>query len=206
MPNYGVMDESRLQFFDQIVLRARKHNLHIDVAGLSQIDVADLPEWYSARTPEEILNAERLFWETIARRYSNEGAILVYDLPNEPFVAAPDIDCKPVECFTMSGGRLFRFCHPNSPSIHAARWTQAMVDGIRWYDTKHLITIGLLPTATPLFGGPNPGFSVPAVGALLDVVCIHLYPDRPALKDEFLDVKKLGWRWCYVMPAVFGNR
>lgn len=205
MPIYGVMDEGRLQFFDQVVWRARKYNLRIDVTGLSQIVVADLPEWYSARTSEEILNAERLFWETIARRYSNEAAILMYDLQNEPFVAATDGVRKPIGCFTMSGGRQFCYCHPHSPSIPAAQWTKAMVEGIRRYDTRHLITIGLLPGATPVFGGANPGFSVPAVAPFLDVICIHLYPSRPAPQDEFLDINKFWLEMVLRYASGFGK-
>jgi hypothetical protein len=196
MPRYMEIDESALDFLDQVILLARKHNLRVDLTGLTHVNVASFPSWYDQHTDAEVTAAEALFWKTMAQRYADEPAILIFDLQNEPFMAKPGSSLKSIGCFTMSEGRQFCYCNPHFREKHAESkealahlWTSTMVMSVRRYDKRHLITIGLLPTAAPVFGTGNPGFNVPAVASLLDVVCIHLYPDRrvPAAEKETPD-------------------
>lgn len=185
MPRYMEIDPSALEFFDRVVLLARKHNLRIDLTGLTHVNVASFPDWYDQHTDAEVMAAEALFWKTMAQRYADEPAILMFDLQNEPFMAALGSSLKSIGCFTMSEKRQFCYCNPHFREKHAESkdalahlWTSAMVESVRRYDKRHLITLGLLPTAAPVFAPGNPGFNIPAVASLLDVICIHLYPDR----------------------------
>jgi hypothetical protein len=205
MPRHGEIDEKRLEFLDQVILRARKRNLRVDLTGLSHIDAGNVPAWYIERSPEEMLQGEAIFWEAIARRYANEPAIFLLNLQNEPFLSGKEEVRKPIGCFKMSGGRNFCYVNPHPRSIGAERWAHTLVDAIRRHDKKHLITIGLLPTATPVFGGGNPGFSVPAVAGLLDVIAIHLYPDRKGPREEFIDVNQAWLEMVLRYASGFGK-
>ena len=185
MPEYMKINEPAFEFFDQVVLLARKHNLRIDLTGLTHVNVSSFPNWYDQHTDVEVMAAEALFWKTFAQRYAREPAFLMFDLQNEPFTAKPGASRKSIGCFTMSEGREFCYCNPHfrdrhteSPDSLARRWTEKMVASIREYDRNHLITLGLLPSAAPVFQPGNPGFNVAAVAPALDVICIHLYPDR----------------------------
>lgn len=120
----------------------------------------------------------------MAQRYADEPAILMFDLQNEPFMAKVGSSLKSIGCFTVSEGRQFCYCNPHFREKHAESgdalahlWTSTMVQSVRQYDQRHLITLGLLPTAAPVFGVDNPGFNVRAVAPLLDVIAIHLYPE-----------------------------
>jgi len=184
MPRYLEMDPAALEFLDQVVARARKYDLKLDLTGLSHI--IGIPSWYSDRSTEEVVRGESTFWGAIAKRYADEPAIFAYDLQNEPLIMAADSNLKPVGCFPMSEGR--HFCYVNAHRLDAAvgreetarRWTAAMVDAIRAHDRRHLITIGMLPTASPTNGYPNPAFNVRALAPLLDYISLHFYPQHPA--------------------------
>ena len=191
MPTYMAMNESALKFFDQVVLLARKHNLRIDLTGLTHVNVSSFPSWYDQHTDTEVMSAEALFWRTFAERYAGEPAFLMFDLQNEPFTAKPGASRISVGCFAMSEGRQFCYCNPHFRDKHtesadslAHLWTKTMVESIRRYDDRRLITIGLLPTAAPVFEPGNPGFNVAAVAPLLDIVSIHVYPDRRVPEQE----------------------
>jgi len=53
MPSYLPMNESALAFFDQVIRLARKHNLRIDLTGLSHINVAEFPTWFDEHSDKE---------------------------------------------------------------------------------------------------------------------------------------------------------
>jgi Cellulase (glycosyl hydrolase family 5) len=183
MPRFMEMHPATLEFLDRVIERARKYDLRLDLTGLSHI--TGMPEWYDGRSAEEILRAERQFWSAIAKRYAEEPVIFAYDLQNEPVVTGADAGPKAVGCFVMSGKR--PFCYVNQHRLDpvagreetARRWTAAMVEAIREHDRRHLITIGMLPTASPLMGFPNPAFNLRTLAPLLDYVSLHFYPNHP---------------------------
>jgi hypothetical protein len=184
MPRYLEMDPAALELLDQVVARARKYDLKLDLTGLSHI--IGVPAWYSGHTTDEIVRAESAFWGAIAKRYAEEPMILDYDLQNEPVVTGADSELTAVGCFTMSEKR--QFCYVNRHRLDEAagreetarRWTAAMVAAIREHDRRHLITIGMLPTASPTNGYPNPAFNVRALAPLVDFISLHFYPQHPA--------------------------
>jgi hypothetical protein len=91
-----------------------------------------------------------------------------------------------VGCFTMSEERPFCYVNPHrlDPAAGreetARRWTASMVEAIREHDRKHLITVGMLSTAGPMMGYPNPAFNLRTLAPLVDYVSIHFYPNHPA--------------------------
>jgi hypothetical protein len=53
-----------------------------------------------------------------------------------------------------------------------------MTAAIREHDRHALITVGMLPfSAAP--GQPSMGFDGPGMRAVLDLMCVHVYPDKP---------------------------
>jgi hypothetical protein len=182
MPRYLEMDAAALEFLDQVIGRARKYDLKLDLTGLSHI--VGIPPWYAGRSAEEIALAERTFWGAIAKRYAAEPVIFAYDLQNEPVVMGADTDLKAVGCFTMSEKRPFCYVNPHrlDPAGReetARRWTAGVVDAIREHDRKHLITVGMLSTTAPMMGFPNPAFNVRTLAPLVDYISIHFYPNHP---------------------------
>jgi hypothetical protein len=184
MPRYMEMDRSTLEFLDQVIECARKYDLKLDLTGLSHI--IGIPEWFRGRPAQEIAQAEQHFWQAIAQRYAEEPAIFAYNLQNEPVVRAADDDLKVLGCFVMSEKRPFCYVNPHrlDPAAGreetARRWTAGTIRAIRAHDPNHLITIGMLSTAAPMMGFPNPAFNLRTVGPLLDYVSMHFYPNRPA--------------------------
>lgn len=227
MPRYRELDESMFAFFDQVVQRARKYNLRLDVTGLSHIDAAAFPAWYNERSDEEVMAAERDFWEAMARRYAFEPSIFLFDLQNEPFISHGPAPLKIVGCFTMREQRQFCYVNPHFRQIaapppasasdeqkieyqqlrrKAARdWTKVMVESIRRHDSRHLITIGFLPSAAPVFSEGSPGFVIPELADLLDVIAIHLYPSRKAPRETYLEFNQAWLEMALRYAGGFGK-
>jgi len=99
------------------------------------------------------------FWEALAEHCTASPAVFCYDLMNEPVV--PSGQRKPGEWLSGKTARGIDFVQwisldqADRPRDQIARqWIKTLTTAIRKHDTRHLITVGLLPSNTclgPLF-------------------------------------------------------
>jgi len=68
----------------------------------------------------------------------------------------------------------------------AFKWTEAMVEAIRKYDERRLVTIGMLTIGIPFPAGIASGFNPHRLAPLLDFVAIHLYPTRSTKAEDYV--------------------
>jgi hypothetical protein len=64
------------------------------------------------------------------------------------------------------------------PAAVAQAWVRQMTAAIRQHDRSALITVGMLPFSAAA-GQPSIGFDAPGMRDVLDLMGVHVYPDKP---------------------------
>ena len=145
------------------------------------------PPGISSLGERERWEAQARFWEAVAGRCAGSPAIFCYDLMNEPIV--PDGKRKPGDWLTgeLAG---FHYCQfisldqAGRPRPDIARgWVARLAAAIRKHDSRHLVTVGLLPNSLETSAGSS-GFVPRKVAGELDFICVHLYPKTGRLKAD----------------------
>ena len=180
-------NELALKGYKRLLTVAQKTGIYLDITGLACYRPAQRLLWYDSLVESDRWKAQARFWGEVAKATAGNPAVFCYDLINEPTIPAKPL--KKVQEATSTkawysgsfGG--YDFCQyialdPNGRSIDAIRhkWIHQMTAAIRQYDSKTLITVGLLPW-TNAFG------NVDSVASDLDFISVHIYPEKNRPKD-----------------------
>lgn len=182
-----------LERLRQLLTLAEKSGIYLHVTGLASYQIKDRLPWYDALDEESRWKVQEYFWFTIAEACASSPAVFCYDLANEPAAAG-----KPADGWYMGRMGDVEFCQrltldpgPRSGDEIFKVWTKRMVAAIRQHDSKHLITLGMLP-----FPGAYKG----AV-EYLDFVSPHLYPKSKKVDAEIELLKQFD----FGKPIVIGE-
>jgi len=170
---------ANLERLSKLLALAEQKGLYLDLTGLGCYHEHDVPEWFDALGETERWEVQARFWEAIAKTCRDSPAVFCYDLMNEPIMAGK----KKVETEWVTGElagksfvqRLVLDLAGRDREEVAKAWVDRMTAAIRKHDTRHLITVGVIPWVFH-FGAGKPFFYSEAVGENLDFVAVHFYP------------------------------
>jgi cellulase (glycosyl hydrolase family 5) len=182
----GQPNEKALDRLGLLVDLAERENLYLDLTGLGCYHKPDVPDWYDGLPEEGRWQVQSAFWEAIAERCARSPSILCYDLMNEPVV--PGRSREPGDWLgpAFAGKYFVQFvtldpANRPRPEI-ARRWIQHLTAAIRKHDSRHMITVGLVPWSLDR-SGMSSGFVPEKIVDLLDFICVHLYPKQSGLEE-----------------------
>jgi hypothetical protein len=103
---------ARLQ---RVVDVAAAAKLGVDMNGLAVMRPAAAPRWLADATDAELHTAHRTFWSGCAAQFKGQGAILAFDLINEPI--QPDRRTASLSggCVPAGSNSHGRYCHLDAP-------------------------------------------------------------------------------------------
>ena len=172
-------NEVSLDRLTRLVKLAERMHLYLDVTGLACYHKKDVPAWYDAMSESARWDVQARFWEAVAGRCAESPAIFCYDLMNEPILPG---GTKETEWLTGElGGKFFvqriTLDLAGRPQRQVAKaWVDRLVAAIRKRDSRHSITVGVIPWALP-FPGAQPLFYSREVAEHLDFASVHFYPE-----------------------------
>lgn len=170
----------------RLLTLAEKTGLYLDITGLGCYHKQDVPAWYDELSEPERWQAQAVFWSAVAKTCADSPAVFCYDLMNEPVVSGgvrknrdwlgPGFGGKHfVQFITLDpAGR-------KRPEI-ARQWVRTLVKAIREHDSKHLVTVGLVPWSLDR-PGLTSGFVPSEIADDLDFIAMHIYPESGKLDD-----------------------
>ncbi|HOZ49278.1 MAG TPA: cellulase family glycosylhydrolase [Candidatus Hydrogenedentes bacterium] len=173
--------EAALDQLARLVRLAETTGLYLDVTGLGCYHKHEVPAWYDALDEAGRWDVQALFWAAVAKTCAASPAIFCYDLMNEPIL--PGVGQTESDWLAGEfGGKYFvqRIALDLAGRTReevAKAWVDKLVAAIRRHDTRHLITVGVIPWAYT-FPGARPLFYSDAVGANLDFASVHFYPEK----------------------------
>lgn len=182
-------DEASLARLADLFALAERLGLRIVATGLGCYRKADVPAWYDALDEAARWRAQAEFWRAVARVARDSPALLFHDLMNEPVVAGDggraDWLGEP-----FGGKHYVQFVTLDAkgrprPEI-AREWTRALVGAIREVDPRALVSVGLVDWSLDR-PGLTSGFVPSVVAPELDLLCVHLYPERGKI-DEAIGI------------------
>lgn len=174
-------NQSSLAQLARLVRLAEETGLYLDITGLGCYHKKDVPEWYDKLSEVERWSAQAVFWESVAKTCAASPAVFCYDLMNEPIL--PGDGEKATDWLAGEfGGKYFvqRITldlagRPRSEVV--AAWVAKLAGAIRKHDSRHMITVGVIPWAY-VFTGAKPIFYTPETAPHLDFVSVHFYPKK----------------------------
>jgi Cellulase (glycosyl hydrolase family 5) len=184
-----------LELLKKLLKIAEEAGIYLKITGLASYKIKDRMAWYDSLDEGERWKTQAFFWETIAGVCAESPAVFAYDLVNEPAAGG-----KQSEGWYFGKMGDVEFCQRlsldpgdrKSDEIFGV-WTQNMVSAIRKHDSKHLITMGMLPF---------PG-AYKAAAEHLDFVSPHLYPKTDKVADEIKLLKQFDWGKPIVIGETF---
>ncbi len=176
----GRLHDNALERLAQLVALAESTGLYLDVTGLGCYHKRDVPPWYDALDEAARWKAQALFWGGVARVCTGSSAIFCYDLMNEPILPGkePAQEWLAGEFAGKHFVQRITLDLAGRPRDEVARaWVERLVAAIREHDRDHMITVGVIPWAT-VWPNAKPLFHSAEVGAKLDFVAVHFYPEK----------------------------
>lgn len=175
-----------------LVRLAEDTGLYLDITGLGCYHKADVPKWYDNLTEEQRWNVQALFWEEIAKTCKDSPAIFCYDLMNEPILPG----AAKVETEWLAGEfggkhfvqRIALDLAGRSRGQVAKAWVDRLSTAIRQHDTRHMVTVGVIPWVHT-FPKAKPLFYSKEVSAGLDFVSVHFYPKKGEVEKALTALK-----------------
>lgn len=171
-------NKTNLARLGKLVLLAEETGLYLDVTGLGCYHKQDVPKWYDELEEAARWDVQMRFWQAVAKVCRGSPAIFCYDLMNEPILAGEE---KETEWLGSELGgkyyvqRITLDLAGRTRHEVARDWVKKLTTAIREIDTRHMITVGVIPWAH-VFKGARPLFYAPEVGGPLDFVSVHFYP------------------------------
>ncbi len=171
----------------RLVKLAEETGLYLDVTGLGAYRKSDVPAWYDQLNEPDRWRVQARFWEAAAERCSTSPAIFCYDLMNEPIV--PYGKRLPHDWLAgeLAGFNYVQFIsldqEKRTRSDIARQWIANLVSAIRKHDTRHLVTVGMLPNSLD-GSSTSSGFIPKKVATDLDFISVHLYPRSGKLDSD----------------------
>lgn len=175
------LNQKNLSRLARLVRLAEQKRLYLDVTGLACYHKEDIPAWYNRLDEADRWQVQTRFWRAVAKVCQASPAIFCYDLMNEPIL--PGKDKVESEWLTGElGGKFFvqRISLDLADRTRqqvAKQWVDKLTSAIRAVDSRHMITVGVIPWAL-VFQGAQPLFYGPEVGGPLDFVSVHFYPRK----------------------------
>jgi len=172
-----------LKQLTKLVELAEETGLYLDITGLGCYHKKDVPKWYDAMGENERWKLHAFFWSTVAKACAHSPAVFCYNLMNEPILPGKE---KETEWLAGEFGgkhfvqRISLDLAGRTREQVAKNWVDTLVAAIRKYDSRHLITVGVIPwvhtwpKAKPLFYAKD-------VSSNLDFVSVHFYPKTGAV-------------------------
>ena len=185
------VEDENLARLGKLVRLAEETGVYLDVTGLGCYRKQDVPAWYDALEESARWDVQARFWRAVAEVCKNSPAIFCYDLMNEP-VASGDRkgDWLPGE--PLEGKyyvqRLTTDRRGRKEQEIARAWIVKLAAAIRAVDSRHMITVGVIPWEQ-VFKTAKPTFYAPEVCGPLDFVSVHLYPKEGKLEDDLAVLK-----------------
>ncbi|HPP51654.1 MAG TPA: cellulase family glycosylhydrolase [Thermoguttaceae bacterium] len=170
-----------LEQLARLIQLAEQTGLYLDITGLGCYHKKEVPRWYDQLAEADRWQAQAVFWEAVAGVCVQSPAVFCYDLMNEPVL--PATGKKETDWLLGEFGgkhfvqRISLDLAGRTPEQAAKAWVETLAGAIRKYDKEHLITIGEIPWAT-VFPGARSLFHSKEVGARLDFVSVHFYPEK----------------------------
>jgi enterochelin esterase-like enzyme len=176
----------------RLVKLAERTGLYLDLTGLGCYHKHDVPPWYDSLNEQERWRAQATFWEAVAKTCADSPAIFCYDLMNEPVVPGGEKKRDDWLGPAFAGKHFVQFITLEAkgrPRHEIARkWISHLVTAIRKHDTRHLITVGLVPWSLDR-PGLTSGFVPEKIANDLDFIAMHLYPETGKQADALETLK-----------------
>jgi hypothetical protein len=159
---------------------AEQQGLYLVITGLGCYHKQDVPAWYDELAEKDRWRAQARFWRAIAGVCKDSPAVFAYDLMNEPILPGgkPETEwlAKPLgdKHFVQ---RISLDLAGRRREEVAKAWVETLVAAIREADSRHMVTVGVIPWAH-VWPNAKPLFYAPEVGSPLDFVSVHFYPKR----------------------------
>ncbi|MEO6811326.1 MAG: cellulase family glycosylhydrolase [Isosphaeraceae bacterium] len=184
-------DAANLARLGKLVHLAEETGLYLDVTGLGCYHKQDVPKWYDALEESARWDVQGRFWTAVANVCKGSPAVFCYNLMNEPILAGekPETEWLGGEL----GGKFYvqriTLGLAGRTSHEVARaWIETLTSAIKKVDSRHMITLGVIPWAQ-IFQGAKPLFYAPEVGKSLDFVSVHFYPKADDLDGTLAALK-----------------
>ena len=196
MTSADEVNAASLEQLRKLLQLAERSKLYLDITGLGCYHKADIPAWYDSLDETARWQVQERFWREVAKTCKDSPAVFCYDLMNEPILpgAKPETEWLAGEL----GGKFFvqrisLDLKGRTREEVAAEWVKRLSTAIREVDSRHLITVGVIPWAH-VFPGAKPLFYAPSVCEPLDFVSVHFYPKANEVQKALtaLDVYKVG--------------
>jgi hypothetical protein len=174
-------DEKNLARLAKLVKLAEQTGIYLDITGLGCYHKKDVPQWYDAMDETQRWSTQALFWEAVAKTCAKSPAIFCYDLMNEPIL--PGENKKETDWLAgeFAGShfvqRITLDLAGRTRKQVARAWVDTLVAAIRKHDSRHMITVGVIPWVHT-FPKAKPLFYSKEVSANLDFACVHFYPEK----------------------------
>jgi len=186
-----------LDSLQRLVRLAEDTGLYLDITGLACYHKARTPAWYDTLNESRRWEVQARFWQAVASVCAKSPAIFCYDLMNEPVLPGAD----KIETDWLLGEfggshfvqRISLDLAGRSREEVARAWIDTLTAAIRSQDTRHMITVGVIPWAM-VFPKAKPIFYAEQVGGNLDFVSVHVYPEKGQVDKaiEALKVYNIG--------------
>lgn len=177
-------NHENLARLDKLVRLAEELGLYLNITGLGSYRQADVPTWYAALQEREHWAAQARFWEAIAAVCAGRPGVFAYNLMNEPLVSGERLPPGSwVHPHALEGFHYLQYVNLDPSgrrrSEIAEQWVRLMVQAIRKYDRRHMVTVGLFPVD---MHWPKPeeaaGFPPSKIARELDFLSVHFYPGK----------------------------
>lgn len=164
--------------------------IYLDVTGLGMYRKEDVPAWFDQAQEPDRWKMQAKFWEVIAQACDRSPAVAWFDLANEPAVPG---EKRPDREWVTGHLAKFWYCQfivldpaGRDRGDVARAWVRQMSAAIKTHDREALITVGMLPFGAEE-GKPSIGFDGNGMKDVLDLMCVHVYPDKaPDFKRAML--------------------
>jgi hypothetical protein len=171
---------------------AESTGLYLDLTGLGCYHKKDVPPWYDELDEAARWSAQARFWEAVAEHCRDSSAVFCYDLMNEPIVPGGAGKQEHWLAGDLGGKFFVQFItreRKDRPRAEVAQqWIERLVEAVRKQDSRHLITVGLIPDP-PSRPGQLAGFLPEQIAKSLDFFSIHIYPRQGKLEEALQTVK-----------------
>jgi len=170
---------------------AASMDIYIALVGLGCYHKEDVPDWYTNMDTESRWETQAFFWKNIAQRYADNPVCFCFDLMNEPVVPGRVREPGSWLGAEFAGKCFLQFITLNgtkeSRTDTAIRWIKYLLEAIRQYDKKRLVTVGLVDWSLNR-PGMNSGFYPDSIMEYIDFISAHLYPEtgKPEVMLETL--------------------
>jgi len=180
-------NRNALKKLQQLLRLAEETGLYLDLTGLGCYRKSDTPKWYGKLDESARWQAQANFWSAIDEECKDSPAVFCYDLINEPFVGQKRKEGDwlagelggfyYLQAITLDYGK-------RNPDEVAGEWAEKLKNAIRKQDSRHLITLGMLPISSRGF--------VKAVSPHLDFMCVHEYPKGGKIAESVERLKNFS--------------